>query len=1018
MHARKIQRALTMGRLYLLLFGLFALVSATPAAVLPQGFTEKIITSGLSEPTAMAVAPDGRVFVCEQGGRLRVIRNGALLTAPFVTLDVDPTGERGLLGVAFDPNFPVNGFVYVYYTAPTSPRHNRVARLTANGDVASAGSETILLELDELGVAAVHNGGAMHFGADGMLYIAVGDNARPTEAQSLGTLFGKILRIKPDGSIPADNPFLNHTSGNRGAIWAMGLRNPFTFDVEPGTSHLLINDVGENSWEEINRGFAGANYGWPIAEGPTSDPNFAPPLLAYPHSGPPFSGCAITGGAFYPASISAFPASFSGKYFFADFCSGWIRTLDPADGSSTEFAYGISLPVDLKTGADGSLYYLARGENRLYQIIYTGVGAPAITEPPASQTIAIGKPVTFTVTASGAQPLAYQWQQNGVDISAANSSSFTISAVKSSDDGAQFRCVVSNALGTAVSAIAILHVTTNQSPAPAIQTPADHTLYAGGDTISYSGTAMDPEDGELPPAAFTWWVDFHHETHFHPFLPPQSGARNGSFVIPTVGEKSPHVWYRIHLKVVDSAGSEAETFRDVLPRIANVTLTTQPEGLQLSLDGEPAIGPFAFTGVAGIVRTLATPQSQNLGGTTYRFDHWSDGGAAQHDFSTPLNDTTLTAVFVPDQTATSIVQFSSGTYQVSEGDGHIDISVMRTGNTSSSLDVSYETNDGTAAGRSDYLPAIGRLNFAAGETVKIIRVLITSGSIPESNETFTLTLTGVSGPAALGSPSLTTVTIVDDDTVPPTSNPSDDTEFFVRQQYQDFLNREADASGLEFWMHQISVCGTDSQCRDIKRQDVSAAFFLSIEFQQTGDLVYRLNVAAFQRFPRFRDFLRDSQTLGRNVIVGQGDWEEQLQKNQTAFLGEFVNRAEFVAAYPETLSATEFVDKLNLNTGLSLSPAERDQLVQALNSGQMGRPAVLAQIANNTAFVIREFNRAFVLLQYFGYLRRDPDDVPDTDLTGYNFWLEKLNQFNGNYDRAQMVIAFIRSTEYRQRFGP
>src|ERR1043165_7860402 len=207
--------------------------SSAHAATVPSGFTDTLVAGGLSIPTAMALAPDGRIFVCQQGGALRVIKNGALLPTPFLTVTVDSQGERGLLGVAFDPNFVSNQLVYVYYTATTPTIHNRISRFTANGDVALAGSETILMDLPSLSAATNHNGGALHFGPDGNLYAAVGDNANGANAQSLSTVLGKVLRINKDGSIPADNPFYGSTAGNNRAIWAVGLRNPYTFTFQP-----------------------------------------------------------------------------------------------------------------------------------------------------------------------------------------------------------------------------------------------------------------------------------------------------------------------------------------------------------------------------------------------------------------------------------------------------------------------------------------------------------------------------------------------------------------------------------------------------------------------------------------------------------------------------------------------------------------------------------------------------------------------------------------------------------------
>ena len=319
----------------------------------------------------MELAPDGRIIVCQQGGSLRVIKNGVLLSTPFLTLSVDANGERGLLGIAFDPNFASNNFLYVYYTVSGTPRHNRVSRFTANGDVVVPGSEIIILELDNLTSATNHNGGAIHFGPDGKLYVAVGENATRENAQTLQNRLGKVLRINSDGTIPADNPFFNTAAGVNRSIWALGLRNPFTFAFQPGTGRMFINDVGENTWEEINDGIAGSNYGWPDSEGPTSNPAFRSPLFSYAHGFGPITGCAIAGGAFYNPATVQFPQSFVGKYFFADLCSNWIRVFDPATGTASGFATNISTPVDLKVGADGSLYYLARGSGAVFRVQFT-----------------------------------------------------------------------------------------------------------------------------------------------------------------------------------------------------------------------------------------------------------------------------------------------------------------------------------------------------------------------------------------------------------------------------------------------------------------------------------------------------------------------------------------------------------------------------------------------------------------------------------------------------------------------
>jgi glucose/arabinose dehydrogenase len=419
-----------------------------------------------------------------------VIKNGSLLATPFVTLTVDSAGERGLLGVTFDPNFSANNFVYVYYTVPGSPAHNRVSRFTASGDVAAPGSEFVLLNLNDLSSAGNHNGGAIHFGPDGKLYIAVGENANGSNSQTLSNLLGKMLRINSDGTIPTDNPFFNTASGVNRAIWALGLRNPFTFAFKPGSTRMFINDVGQSTWEEINDGIAGSNYGWPTTEGPTSDPNFRGPIFSYGHGSTSTEGCAIVGGGFYNPTTVQFPASYVGKYFFADLCTSWIRVLDPSNNTAADFASGTSTPVDLKVAVDGSLYYLSRGLGAVFRVQFSGGTAPGITSQPSNQTVMQGQPAAFSITATGSTPLSYQWQRNMSDISGATSSSYTLSPTTLGDNGAKFRCVVSNAFGNATSNEATLTVT---AP-PTIPThPADQTVTAGQSaSFNVSATGSTP----------------------------------------------------------------------------------------------------------------------------------------------------------------------------------------------------------------------------------------------------------------------------------------------------------------------------------------------------------------------------------------------------------------------------------------------------------------------------------------------------------------------------------------------
>jgi glucose/arabinose dehydrogenase len=327
---------------------------------LPQGFLRTAYVPSLpSLATTMAFAPDGRLFICLQDGHLRVVKNGSLLRQPFVTVSTSPAGERGLLGMAFHPDFVTNGWVYLYYTSGQGGPHNRISRFTASGDTAET-LETVIVDLPGLSSATNHNGGAIHFGPDGRLYVAVGDNASGSNAPSLGSVFGKLLRFNDDGTIPSDNPFFSTATGLNRAIWARGLRNPYTFAFQPGSGRIFINDVGQGTWEEVNEGGAGLNYGWPVTEGPTTNPSFTSPIFAYRHDTGFVRGEAIVGSAFYNPSTSNFPSSYTGSYFFADFVGGWIHRLDPAAGNGVSmFALIPGLQTDLQVGPDGALYSLA-----------------------------------------------------------------------------------------------------------------------------------------------------------------------------------------------------------------------------------------------------------------------------------------------------------------------------------------------------------------------------------------------------------------------------------------------------------------------------------------------------------------------------------------------------------------------------------------------------------------------------------------------------------------------------------
>jgi hypothetical protein len=364
----------------------------------------------------------------------------------------------------------------------------------------------------------------------------------------------------------------------------------------------------------------------------------------------------------------------------------------------------------------------------------------------------------------------------------------------------------------------------------------------------------------------------------------------------------------------------------------------------------------------------------------------------------------------------AVFQFASAGLSVPESAGQVRINVTRSGDTAQPAAVDYDTSDGTASERRHYTTASGRLRFGAGETAQTITVLLTDNALAEGDRTIRINLSNPSAGAQVVAPAAFFITIADDDRSDSDANPSDSTEFFVRQHYHDFLNREPDAEGLAFWVQGIESCGADAGCREVKRIDTSAAFFLSIEFQNTGFLVERVYRAAFKRFPAFREYVRDTQAVGRGVVVRQGDWEARLELNKAQYAEEFVARADFLSAYGGLPNA-EYVDALNANVEGSLSRAERDALVAGLDAAAETRSTVLRKVAEQAAFSRSESSRAFVYMQYVGYLRRNPEDAPDHNFDGLNFWLKKLDQHGGDYRAAEMVKAFLISIEHRSRFG-
>lgn len=653
---------------------------------LVSGFESvKITRVTTNVATSMEFAPalgDGitRLFVVDSNNRqVRLLKNGVLQTTPAITFtssEVDRHKERGIESIVFHPNFASNKFVYLYYTKPdpanpnASPSNavNRLVRYTMNSGNDTINKSSAVVIVDNIpNVNGIHNGGAMHFGSDGMLYLGVGEggSSTATDAQNLDKFGGKVLRINvnnPSNPAPTDNPYYNATNGinARDFVYAHGFRNPFTGGFKPGTNTLYINDVGGSQWEEINDVQRGKNYGWPNKEGNTSDTTYTNPVYAYTHypngSGTTRVPAAITGGVFY--SGNQFPSSYSGKWFFADEVRKFIKVFDPATKQATDFHTGddtILDVLDLDVAPDGTVWTLSVGGN-IRRIRYIGQANRAPTANASADKTSGENPLTVNFSGAGStdpdgDSLTYSWNFGD------GTTGTGLNVQKTYNNAGTYKVVltVSDGRGGSDASDPISISAGNRAPVGSITSPTAGATFGGGQTISFAGTGTDPEDGTLAPGAFEWTIVFHHADHTHPFEGPITGVTSGSFTIPTVGEQDANQWYRVHLKVTDSDGVVHRSFRDVVPRTTTMTFNGSFAGAQITLDGQPRATPFNVVGVEGMTRVLGVPSPQTVGDRTYAFSSWSDGGAQTHNITTPISNTTYTANFTQTAGPTDVL---------------------------------------------------------------------------------------------------------------------------------------------------------------------------------------------------------------------------------------------------------------------------------------------------------------------------------------------------------------------------
>ncbi len=616
----------------------------------PTGFKLEKIISGLN-PVAMTIDPFERIWVAEKHGEVLIFENGKALKDPFITLDVDAFNERGLLGIALHPDYVSNGYVYIYYTVPNEAR-NRVIRVKSNGDHAIPGSEEVIIELDKLS-GDIHNGGAMVFDSTGHLFIGTGDGSNGPAAQSLASTLGKILRLEEDGKIPADNPFVNQTSGIYQAIYAIGLRNPFSIVYDDKINKIWVSDVGQGLAEEVNIIDKGGNYGWPYFEGSGSGDglaNYHNPYFYYGHD----KGCAIVGAAL-TKNNPILPESIQDVFLFADYCSGELRYFKENETGNQYKVWMKSeeRPLAIHVTQKGKILMLTRSgigggstadntstfDGAVWEISYSGNGAPYFASQPEDIKIAKKESANIGVTAFGEGELVYSWILDTTVINRGTSSTIELTNLLPQPNDYLLTCIVSNHLGMDTTAPIRIKVIDGTRPQPLIILPYDDYKYQAGDMLSLVGRAVD-EGKLMHPRALDWKIDLHHGTHSHPLVESMCCTTNPEIFIPSIGETDTNVWIRISLFATDSSGLSGNHVLDLYPDISLIRIEGK-EGLKVNIDGSIYTLPTNVYGTKGLLRRLFVQNDQIIGDSVIRFSSW-DGNLTSQSRELNMPDSLIT----------------------------------------------------------------------------------------------------------------------------------------------------------------------------------------------------------------------------------------------------------------------------------------------------------------------------------------------------------------------------------------
>ncbi len=944
--------------------------ASTPVMIDPNLGVRSVFT-GLDQPTSMAFLGSNDFLVLEKAtGKVQRIMNGALQST-VLDLPVNFASERGLLGIALHPQFAMNGFVFLFWTETMSGADslnidditllgNRVDRYVWNGSTLTFDRNLIRLRALQQDAGQPsrgnHDGGVLRFGPDGKLYILFGDNGRRGFLQNIVT-GGPV----PDDQFGGPEPDDEHMTGvilRLNDDGSTPTDNPF-FNANSG----LTGEAADN----VKKIFG---YGFRNGFGMDFDP--------------------VTGSLWIQENgDDAFDEM---NRVVPGFNGGWIQLMGPlsrvSEFKSIETTYGNGNLQQLRWPPSNIADTPQAALSRLFNL-----PGSQYTDPEFSWKYAVAPATLGFVRGSGLGPLyesdmfvgasrttllngyifRFEFNSNRqkfaftdprlVDLVADNTDKFDVAESESLVAGRDFG------------------ITTD------IQTGPNGNVYV----VSLSKGAVYEIFSQ--PALFVANLDGLQET------PPHATPARGTATL-----------------LLDKNQTTAQVtlrFRD----LTAAQTMSHIHGPALPGQSAPPVVDLPLGNFTNLQINLTPSQVADL-----KAGKWY---VNVHSTAFPSGEIRGQLGLVAQ---TSILQLDVADQNIPENANFKTINVIRLGDTLSAVTVDYATSDGTAKEVSDYTAARGTLRFAPGETQKSFDILITDDGFVEPAEGLVVTLSNPSGPVLLNTPSTVALAIIDNDTAPAT-NPIDETQFLVRQHYHDFLHREPDTAGFNFWVSEIESCGANAQCREVKRINVSGAFFLSIEFQETGYFVYRMYKAGYGNLPgapvplTLIEFLADKQKVGDGLVVGAVGWEQLLNTNKNTFSAEFVARSRFTTAFPTSMTPAIFVDTLYANAGVTPSASERASVIaefgSAINTADnAARARVVRRVTENQMFVQQELNRAFVLMQYFGYLRRNPNSSPDSNFDGYNFWLAKLNQFNGNFVAAEMVKAFLFSIEYRQRFGP